>query len=251
MAYSVLIKEAGLTDGEAKVYLALLKLGSSTTGPIIDESGVANSIIYRILNGLVDKGLASYIIKEKTKYFQAAEPKRLLDYIEERKEKLDESKEKIKQILPELIPLTKIESSVRMYEGFRGFQTAFENVYSKLKKGEEFFSWGIPITQDERYHLYWKRGHIKREQTGVKCKMLFDRGTDKETMINRNSYKGCEARYMPNNIQTKSWFHVYADVSGIFFQGPTPLVVEIVNQDIADSFRAYFNEFWQESKPFV
>ena len=61
-----LIREAGLTEGESKVYLALLKLDSSTSGPIIEESGVANSIIYRILDSLSEKGLVSYIIKEKT-----------------------------------------------------------------------------------------------------------------------------------------------------------------------------------------
>ena len=35
------LKEAGLTDGEIKVYLALLELGSSTTGPVIEKSGIA------------------------------------------------------------------------------------------------------------------------------------------------------------------------------------------------------------------
>ena len=89
------LKEAGLTDGEIKVYIAMLELGSSTTGPIIEKSGIARSIIYLILEKLMQKGLASFITKEKTKYFQAAEPQRILQYIGEREKRLKENKKKV------------------------------------------------------------------------------------------------------------------------------------------------------------
>jgi len=71
----------GLTEGEAKVYIALSGLGSSTVGAIVKKSGVAYSNIYDILNRLIEKGIVSYIIKSKTKYFQAASPSNLIDYL--------------------------------------------------------------------------------------------------------------------------------------------------------------------------
>ena len=153
------IKEAGLTEGEAKVYLALLKLGSSTTGPIVNKAKVANSIIYRILDSLIEKGLVSYITKDKTKYYQAAEPQKILDFIEERKGKLDESKEKIQVLLPKLAALMHegTKSSVKIFEGFKGLQTAWEMMYSRLAKGEEVHTWGVYPIQEERFHLYWQR----------------------------------------------------------------------------------------------
>ena len=52
-----ILKEAGLTEGEIKVYLGLLELGLSTTGPIIEKSRIARSIIYQILEKLMQKGL--------------------------------------------------------------------------------------------------------------------------------------------------------------------------------------------------
>ncbi|MBS3167698.1 hypothetical protein J4216_01085 [Candidatus Woesearchaeota archaeon] len=42
----MILREAGLTEGEIKVYLALLELGTSTSGPIVEKSGVARSIIF-------------------------------------------------------------------------------------------------------------------------------------------------------------------------------------------------------------
>ncbi|MBI2665760.1 hypothetical protein HYX12_04015 [Candidatus Woesearchaeota archaeon] len=44
-----LLRNIGLTDSEIKVYLALLELGSSTKGPIVDKSRVASSKIYELL----------------------------------------------------------------------------------------------------------------------------------------------------------------------------------------------------------
>ncbi|MBT4604740.1 hypothetical protein HOC01_03810 [archaeon] len=246
------LKEAGLTNGESKVYLALLQVGSSTTGPIIEKSGVSHSIIYKILENLIQKGLVSYVTKNKTKYFQAAEPKRLLDYIEERKEKLDQSKEKISRILPSLMLLMNEteDNSVKLFEGFKGFQTAWELYYSKLKKGEEYHSWGVYPIQDKRFDLYWMRDHVRRGKTGIKGKILFNEGTNRKTLKNRNSYKGMDCRIMPSKIKTPAWFIVYKNVTGIFLQGKNPVVVQIINQEIADSFEAYFQDLWTRSKKF-
>jgi len=249
---AALITEAGLTEGEAKVYLSLLQLGSSTSGPIAEHSGVANSVVYRILHSLVQKGLGSFIIKEKTRYFQAAPPERLLDYIDERKQKLDESKEKIRDLIPKIKPLANPieENSVVLFEGFKGFQTAWELQYSKLKQGDEYYCWGVPTFQEQRFHLYWQRDHLRRSKTKIKSKILVNQGTDKEILKNRNSYKDCDTRYIPTSIKTPAWFVVYKDVTGIFLQDKKPIAVNITNRAIAETFKAYFDDFWRLSKPF-
>ncbi|HLC53237.1 MAG TPA: hypothetical protein VJK03_01720 [Candidatus Nanoarchaeia archaeon] len=45
-----------------------------------------------------------------------------------------------------------------------------------------------------------------------------------------------------------SFFFFYADTIVIILQSPEVLAVEIVNKSIADSFKAYFEEFWKEAK---
>ena len=47
------LREAGLTKGEIKVYLALIELGSTTTGPLIEKSKVSRSIVNEILKKLI------------------------------------------------------------------------------------------------------------------------------------------------------------------------------------------------------
>jgi sugar-specific transcriptional regulator TrmB len=247
-----ILKEAGLTDGEIKVYLALLELGSSTTGPIIKKSGIARSIIYQILEKLMQKGLVSQITKEKTKYFQAAEPNKILEYIDEREAKLEENKKMIEKMLPELSLKQSMakKSETNMYFGFKGIRTAHEHLYLKLKKEEEYCYMGVPAYQPDEQHIYWKKDHIRRQKEKIKGRILFNQDTDPKILKNRNSFWGVDSRYMPEGIKTPACFMTFKDTIIIILQSPTAIAVEIINQDIADSFQAYFEEFWKRSKPF-
>lgn len=40
----------------------------------------------------------------------------------------------------------------------------------------------------------------------------------------------------------------YKDTTLIILQEPIAIAVEIVNQEITDSFQSYFDEFWKKSK---
>ena len=115
-----LLEEIGLTKSEIKTYYALLELGSTTTGKLVDKAGVASSKIYEILDKLIDKGLANFIIKGGTKYFEASSPERIIDYIDERQAQITKQKDELKKILPELElkrQLSKYKSEAKIYKG--------------------------------------------------------------------------------------------------------------------------------------
>lgn len=247
----VLIQKAGLTEGEAKVYIALLELDSSTTGPLIDKSKVARSFIYNILEKLIHKGLVSYTVKNGKKFYQATSLSKIIEYIEKRKQELDKNKEEIIKILPkfELIRKSKPVTDIQVYEGFRGIQTVFEKYHDRLKKGDEALTLGVAAFQEDKYHNYWEEDHKLRAKKGIKNRMLFNKNTDIKILKHRNQFKGCEARYMDSDIKTPAWIFIYKDVTGIFMQDKKePLAVEIVNKEIAETFKAYFEDYWKKSK---
>src|SRR3989344_3675605 len=247
------LQNLGLTDGEIRVYVALLKLGPSTSGPITDKSRVSSSKIYNILERLMQKGIVSYIIKEKTRYYQAEDPIKIKDYFNRKEKDFLEQKEEIDKLIPELQlqqQLERTKNEVQIYKGFKGIQTITEHLYLKLKKSETWYNVGVPSHQEEKYHLYWHKDHLKRIKAGIKCKMLFNPRTPTETLKNRNSYKDCDARYMPLSVETPSWILVYKDISVIILPGEEPMAIEITNKDIAHSFQQYFEAFWRLTKPF-
>jgi sugar-specific transcriptional regulator TrmB len=244
------LRDAGLTDGEIKVYLALLELGTSTTGSIIERSGVARSIIHQLLNKLAQKGLVSYITKEKTKHYQASDPQRLLDYIDEREKILQENRAKVQSLLPQLhLHMNSTRpSEAKIFEGFKGAATVHEDMLNRLSKNEEFFYMGIPANQPEHFNAYWQKSHATRHKRGVRIKLLFHKDTPEHVVRHPSPYPGCEGRYMPVDIDTPAWFAGCRGVAVVGFPSKNPLTIQIINDEIADSFRAYFDEFWRQSR---
>ena len=128
-----ILEEIGLTKGEIKVYLALLKIGETTTGKIIEEAQISSGKIYEILEKLSSKGLVTHVVKEKTKHFSAVSPNRILDFLHERENILKQKEDDLIKELPNLLAMenaSKIKYGTRLFKGIRGIQTAIFETFA-------------------------------------------------------------------------------------------------------------------------
>src|SRR3989339_400776 len=162
------LQRVGLTEGESKVYLALLRLGQTTTGPIVKKSGVTTSKSYKILARLEEKGLASHVFKSKVKYFKAASPEKVLDLITKQYEELELKKKEVERIMPELVAYQKQieeEHEAEIYYGLSGLDTLFSEQLRNLKKGEASYVIGITNYADYPKEIaeFFKRLQEKRD----------------------------------------------------------------------------------------
>lgn len=247
------LREAGLTDGEARVYLTCLETGLSTVGKIVDKSGVTKSIIYQILEKLIDKGLISYVIRGKTKHFQAAPATNILEYLNSQQKNLAEIEDKVQKLLPEieLRRSAAAKSHVTIYEGFSGIMTVYTKRFEKLKEGDEYLNLGLPATQPKHHHAFWQKDHAEREKRKIKAKLLYNPAVSDEDLANRNSFGSCDARRMPLDIETPSWVLLYKDFVVIAIpQGPHPIAIEVQSEEVTKSFTNYFSWLWEKSIPF-
>jgi sugar-specific transcriptional regulator TrmB len=241
-----LLEDIGLTKGEIAVYFALLELGSSTVGPIVDKSRVSSSKAYNILERLIHKGLVSHVIKENTKYFDAASPKRILDYMKEKEKQLNEQTNNVEKIMPELLLKQKMvrKQQVNVFEGIKGIKTVREKSLRELKKGDEFYILGASASSNERLHDYWLNYHKRRSEQGIKVKLLMNQDSPTADLEDRNHISNTFAKYMPINASTPSWIEIYKDRTVIGVPTENPVAVEIENQDVAKSFKSYFEALW-------
>lgn len=242
--YYELLK-VGLTDGEAKVYLALSELGSSTVGPIVKKSGIAYSNIYDVLDRLIKKGVVSFVIKSKTKYFQAATPKNLLIYLENREKEISLQKLELKKILPDIEKLQESTPSqeAEVFVGRKGLRTAYEKMLKdKTKKDEVLYFYFHSKEYADESDLFY---HSIQELT-----------------------KKVSMRGIANEEYRKSWFQQKSHFLNVkFVDFPTPGNVDILkdrimfiswrpsivavlihSKEIADNFTKYFNEVWKKAK---
>src|SRR3989344_2158701 len=99
------LKGLGLSENEAKVYMAMLELGSATVLEISAKAGVNRLTTYVQIESLKKMGLASTQTKGKKQLFIAESPDQLEFVIEREKQAIEQKKEELKTILPELINL--------------------------------------------------------------------------------------------------------------------------------------------------
>ncbi|MEK6926603.1 MAG: helix-turn-helix domain-containing protein [Nanoarchaeota archaeon] len=247
-----ILEDLGLTPGEIKVYLALVGLGETTTGPISEESEVSISKVYPILERLAKKGLASHVIKRKTKYFSAAHPSRLLVYLKEKEDRLKQQEKELRELTEELVlkqSTTLTKETTQVFDGLKGIQTARERTLNIMKKGEEMWIIGIARTPYDRLTAFFNEYHHRRIAKGIQCKYIYNEYARKPFGETSASYKLSEVKYMPEGMITHAWIEIYADTVTIGINFKKSFSVVIQNQEVADSFRNYAELLWKIAKP--
>ncbi len=162
------LKRIGLTDGEIKVYLALLELGNSTSWDITQKSKVSGSKVYEVLDRLTGKGMVSVITKNNIKYFEATSPERILDYLEDKNREIESEKAEIRKIIPDLLLKKSVSKKgvVRVFTGFEGAKAVFEETLNDCKKGDEMLGWGL-TEQPSSWESYFNEREKVRDKKGI------------------------------------------------------------------------------------
>lgn len=243
-----ILEEIGLTDSEIKVYLALLKLGSSKKGPIVKEAGITSSKVYEVVDKLIEKGLASYVIKDKVKYFNAAPPSRIKDYLKEKESKIKNQEEEFSKFLPQLELIQKSAEKkidAEIYRGWKGMQTIYNDLLESLETGEEYFIFGASKGIDEKkVKSFFTRFNTNRFNKGLIANIIFNenvRGNIKDVE------KKSKIRYLKHT--TPSEILIYKNKTAIVLLEKEPLIILIRGESIADSFKTYFNVMWMTATP--
>jgi HTH-type transcriptional regulator, sugar sensing transcriptional regulator len=235
-----ILVDLGLSNSEVKAYLALLELGETTSGPLLQKSGLQNSVAYNALNHLIEKGLASFVVRGKRKYFQAADPKNLVDFVETKKKRLVE-------VLPMLTKKHEEEKhEAKLFVGWKGIYSAFNYIIDNLAQGSEYigFAAGAEEQFSQETKTFFEIFNRKRSEMGYDVKLVVN-SSAKESIM---AYKYEKGQKVPQ----------YRFVEGIAFNGiiifgdkvlqvafeEEPIAVIISSKAMAESFRRVFWSYW-------
>lgn len=245
------LEQIGLTKTESKIYLVLLDSGLSTTGPLMSAAKVSSSKIYVILERLIQKGLVSYIVKSKTKYYQACSPKNLLNYMVEKESKLKAQTNLVKNIIPEL-ELRKANSGsaqdAQVYIGWKGVKSAFEYILDSMKEGDDYIGFAQTDIEESSKEVrnFFNHYQSKRMHKKLNVKLLAQASQKK--LFAKDPYtkfKSFQVRYLeripPGMVICKSML-----LMPVFT--PQTTAVLIHSKSLAKTYTAYFNFLWETTK---
>jgi len=232
---TTILEDLGLTSAEIKVYLALLELGSTKAGAVLQKTGLQNSVVHMTLHKLVEEGFASFIRKGKVKYYQATDPSHILDFI-------DDKKERFKEILPLLLDKQKKHdtSKAEVYTGFKGFKTMLHEFISDAQAGDEYliFSFYTSNTKEyEKLFNYYAEFETERMKKRIVVKLIAPK-TFKELLKNRKAQKVFVEYPIPTNtsiFRDKIIFTPWEENQTVFM---------IHSKQLANEYRKFFYEIW-------
>lgn len=246
-----ILERIGLTKNEIKVYLALLKKGESTSSPLIKETGVNSSKVYESLERLQRKGLVSYVKKSNKKYFHAADPKHLVDYIDEKKKNLDEEKEEIKIIIPSLESL-KLKSGdekqeATIYQGQKGYRTLLEGMISELGKNGKYVAFASGMLK-EALGDYWFIFQKKKEKVGINGVCLWDQKVRSQKDYLKEYY-GKGRFLVEGGYQSPVDMWIYNDKVILASYTSKPIFAVLIrSKGLADAYRDLFGDLWKRAR---
>ncbi|NIO44211.1 MAG: hypothetical protein GTN36_01485 [Candidatus Aenigmarchaeota archaeon] len=234
------LKRIGLASNETKVYLKLLRIGSSKAGRISKETHINRTTTYDALKSLLEKGLVSYVIKSGNKWFEAVNPKRLLEILKEKEDDLQ-------KILPEIQTIYKIpkeKHNVTLFYGNKGIKSVFQDM---IKEGKS-----ISVLDSEeqlvRHFPFYVDYFMKQiEKKKIKIRhILRDDPKVKEWFLKapRKPTTTTKVKFVPLKYKTNSVIDIYGDKVAIIIWSEPPEAVIIKNKSVAEVFRNYFEILW-------
>lgn len=230
------LKKIGLSNNEISAYLTLIKLGKSKAGKVAKEASIDRSACYDALKRLLEKGLISYVTEANVKWFMPEDPSRI-------KEWLEDQMDDVNNVLPQLVGLYKLpkeKRNVRIFHGFKGIRSVFQDIAAEKVPVDCFGSEGQLFDQMPYYAPHFINEQLKNN---IKTRLIARAGRHVE-----DNPKNTEVRYVPKNVESPVVTNIYGNKIAIVIWGDTPEAIIIENKDAAKSYRAYFEVLWNAAK---
>ena len=237
-----MLENFGLTITEEKVYLALLKLGSSPAASIIKKTQLHRTTVYDVLDRLIEKGLVGYIVQDKLKHYSATNPSKFLDLALEEATKANEKQKLAKEIIKKIGSIKeeqKVKQIAQVYIGTKGVKTVMNDI---IETGKDFMILGGGGRFKDELPVYTKHWANQRRKKNIRAKIIFTKGSDAP------KWEMNEIRYIPKTYQSPTTTHIYGNKIAIFIQEEPILIILIESENVAKGYRNYFNLLWKTAR---
>ena len=237
----ILLKQLGLNEKEAKVYLAALEYGPTTLTKIANKSGIKRTSIYDFIDDMVARGLIISTVLGRRALYAATEPEHLGKLIEKQKEVLS-------SLIPELSMYKRGSEKprIRFYEGKQGVVYVYNEVL-KLPSGSEVVGYA---TFDSIYKIYSKEEideYIKaRVKKGISQRLIMPNDQCAINHIDKDKNELRENIMIPlKDFPITNEINIFENKVMIVSLGEEKVGVIIESQQIADTQKIIFDYFWK------
>ncbi len=246
MAEERLWPRLGFSEGEGRVYDAMLHSEGATLQFLHEQTGFERRNVYDIINKLVSKGLATYFTENGHKVYRITHPGKILAYLEEEEKEITEKKALLASKMPSLMKsyeAAKPKFDFRIYRGKEGIRALFTEM---LGFPDQYFiggNWGImKYLGAEWFARYTK----KRIAKGIWMHDIVTQPSKFLAPAHAPAMeKYYEVRHLPPQFSSPNVILVFGNRFVNLFWGEPLFAFVVENDEIAKNYVSYFRYLWK------
>ena len=239
------VQALGLSDKEAKVYVAALFLGPASVQKIAQQAEVNRATAYVILDQLSDLGLVSQSTEGKKTVFVAEGPETLRRLFDRQVEAVAERRRDLEELLPDLRQTQRSDTSdapvVRFYKGREGVLSSIQELQRRVAPGSEVYGFA---NWDEVHKILpdnLKVNSNRRAKKQISSKLIYS--YRKEIPADSKSQRQTMRVTQP----VKADVSLYEDYASFCtYAGKDSISVVVESPEIAGALRQLFELAWQK-----
>lgn len=241
------LQDIGLSEKEARVYLAALELGQTTAEKLAKQAKVNRSTTYVQLESLMKKGLISTFEEGKKTVFTPESPELLRRLLSRQRDEMSVKERDLAQLLPVL--LQQFEGAgerpvVRFFPGKEGVTSVREEILT---------------TKEKKIYVIFSPAHLARVYGGAELSEYSNRrealNIHSKGIYIYKEYKGesgldplAERRFLsPDILPLTINIVIFDDKTAILSLEGTLFGLVIESSQIAASMKAIFNFMWRSA----
>ena len=245
------LKELGLSNGQVKVYVAILELGSASINAIHEKTGFERRAIYDIINKLIERGLISYTLEQGKRTYQCTSPRILQEEIEKKTWSLKSLKNKLPSI-SEMYNLAKPKIRAEIYRGNNAMRTLLDEALDYPATYWIGGNSGVETNTGDEMKRWFKKWTTRRVELKRFMYDLVDYGTSLEDFAPKDLkkhkkfyYKYCE---LPKELRSPMVIIIFGNKVAQVLWSKQSFAFVLESEEIKESFMKYFYYFWKEPK---
>lgn len=183
-------------------------------------------------------------------HFSAANPKRLREYLAQKKEEVRREENIVESLLPKLIAQyeeQKTKSDIEVFYGWEGMKSVYGELADELGRGDENYIFGASLGKDPlQADQFFSKQNRLADKKGYKIKIIFNE--------NMRQYKKRLTYYiLKHDVRclhqdTFTEFNFYKDTVLYVMLLKQPIVIRVRNKENAEAFRKFFDAMWKIAK---
>ncbi|MFZ5364074.1 MAG: TrmB family transcriptional regulator [Patescibacteria group bacterium] len=249
------LQKLGLSDKEAKVYLASMELGPSPVQAVAQKSGVNRATTYVMIESLISRGLMSSFEKGKKKFFTAESPEQLVTLLHKEEAEIKEKTRQMMEILPELKILfaaAEEKPRLRFFEGVEGVGVIQEDILKSKHTSEdeivaldEFYKIFPPVDGDHR-----KKMAEKIKSQNIKVRTIYT--SEKGRILPTKEFGGQKERRFipPEKFPFATEIVIYGNKVAMGVCKGKIIGVIIESKEVSEALQAIFNLAWEGAEKY-